>query len=111
VQRARCLTILGDQAGAAGVFQQAIAGLPPGFHRDRGVYLAREALAHSAAREPEQAAGVGMQAVAIAHDTQSGRAIDELARVGVDLAPWAAVPAVADFQDALASVLPAERTD
>ena len=110
VQRGRCLSALGDHAKAATVFQQAIRDLPPAFRRDRGVYLAREALAHAGAREPEQAAEVGMQAAAIAHDTQSGRVIDELARVGTGLAPWAALPAVADFQDALTSVLPTERT-
>ena len=110
VQRGRCLSALGEHAKAAAVFQQAIRELPPTFRRDRGVYLAREALAHAGAREPEQAAGVGMQAVAIAHDTQSGRVIDELARVGTGLVPWAALPAVADFQDALTSVLPTERT-
>jgi hypothetical protein len=88
----------------------AYIDVPPAFRRDRGVYLAREALAHAGAREPEQAAGVGMQAVAIAHDTQSGRVIDELARVGTGLAPWTTLPAVADFQDALTSVLPTERT-
>ena len=110
VQRGRCLSALGDHAKAAAVFQQAIRDLPPSFRRDRGVYLAREALAHAGAREPEQAAGAGMQAVAIAHDTQSGRVVDELARVGTALAPWAALPAVAGFQDALTSVLPTERT-
>jgi tetratricopeptide (TPR) repeat protein len=110
VQRGRCLSALGDHAKAATVFQQAIRDLPPAFRRDRGVYLAREALAHAGAREPEQAAAVGMQAVAIAHDTQSGRVIDELAQVGTGLAPWATLPAVADFQDALTSVLPTERT-
>ena len=110
VQRGRCLSALGDHAKAATVFQQAIRDLPPAFRRDRGVYLAREALAHAGAREPEQAAAAGMQAVAIAHDTQSGRVIDELAQVGTGLAPWATLPAVADFQDALTSVLPTERT-
>jgi tetratricopeptide (TPR) repeat protein len=110
VQRGRCLSALGDHAAAAAVFQQAIRDLPPAYRRDRGVYLAREALAHAEAREPEQAAGVGMEAVVIAHETQSGRVIDELARVGSGLAPWATLPAVADFQDALTSVLPTERT-
>ena len=110
VQRGRCLSALGDHAKAATVFQQAIRDLPPSFRRDRGVYLAREALAHAGAREPEQAAAVGMQAIAIAHDTQSGRVIDELAQVGTGLAPWATLPAVAGFQDALTSVLPTERT-
>ena len=110
VQRGQCLSALGEHAAAAAVFQQAIRDLPPTFRRDRGVYLAREAQAHAGAREPEQAAGVGMQAVAIAHETQSGRIIDELARVGTSLAPWATLPAVAGFQDALTSVLPTERT-
>ena len=110
VQRGRCLAALGDHAKAATVFQQAIQDLPPAFRRDRGVYLAREALAYAGAREPEQAATAGMQAVAIARDTQSGRVVDELARVGTGLAPWATLPAVADFQDALTSVLPTERT-
>jgi tetratricopeptide (TPR) repeat protein len=110
VQRGRCLSVLGDHAQAAAVFQQAIRDLPQSFRRDRGVYLAREALAHARARDPEQAADVGMQAVAIAHDTQSGRVIAELARVGADLAPWVALPAVGNFQDALTSVIPAERT-
>jgi tetratricopeptide (TPR) repeat protein len=110
VQRGRCLSALGDHARAAAVFQRAIRDLPPSFRRDRGVYLAREALAHTGAREPEQAAAVGMQALAIAEATQSGRVIDELARVGTGLAPWVALPAVAGFQDALTSVLPTERT-
>jgi len=33
-----------------------------------------------------------------------------LARVDSGLAPWAALPAVADFRDALTSVIPSERT-
>jgi len=92
------------------VFQQAIRELPSSFRRDRGVYLAREALAHTGARDPEQAADIGMQALVIARDTQSGRIVDELARVDSGLAPWAALPAVADSRDALTSVIPSERT-
>jgi transcriptional regulator with XRE-family HTH domain/tetratricopeptide (TPR) repeat protein len=40
VQRARCLSILGKHEHAAAAFQQAIRDLPPGYRRDRGVYLA-----------------------------------------------------------------------
>ena len=109
VQRGRCLSVLGEHQQAAAVFQRAIRELPQSFRRDRGVYLAREALAHARARVPEQAADVGMQALVIAHDTQSGRIIDELARVDSGLAPWATLPAVADFRDALTSVIPSER--
>jgi tetratricopeptide (TPR) repeat protein len=110
VQRGRCLSVLGEHEQAAVVFQQAIRELPPSFRRDRGVYLAREALAHAEARDPAQAADVGMQALVIAHDTQSGRIVDELARVDSRLTPWATLPAVADFRDAMTSVIPSERT-
>jgi tetratricopeptide (TPR) repeat protein len=110
VQRGRCLSALGEHDQAAAVFQQAIRDLPQSFRRDRGVYLARESLAHARARDPEQAADVGMKAIAIAHDTQSGRVINELAQVSAGLAPWAALPAVASFQDALTTVIPAQRT-
>lgn len=104
VQRARCLSSLGDHTAAAAIFQQAIAALPPSYRRDRGVYLAREALAHARARDPEQAADVGLRAVATARETQSGRIAAELAEVGAALAPWKTLPAVGSFHEALASV-------
>lgn len=100
-QQARCLTALGDHAAAAAVFQRGIRRLPTSYRRDRGVYIAREALAYSRAREPEQAAAAGMHAIVIAQDTRSGRIADELAHVGDSLAAWTSVPAVADFRDAL----------
>jgi tetratricopeptide (TPR) repeat protein len=110
VQHGRCLAILGEHDQAATVFRQAIRDLPVSYRRDRGVYLAREALAYAGARDPEQSAAVGMQAVAIAQDTQSGRIVGELALVGDRLTRWSNLRPVAEFQDALTSVLPTERT-
>ncbi len=37
VQRARCLTILGEAGRAVGLFQAAIDDLPASYRRDRGV--------------------------------------------------------------------------
>jgi tetratricopeptide (TPR) repeat protein len=108
VQRARCLTVLGEHEHAGAVFQQAIRDLPPGYRRDRGVYLAREAQAHAGAHDPEQAATAGLQALAIAEETGSGRIIHELARLDSGLTCWAKVPAVADFRESLTSVIPKE---
>jgi tetratricopeptide (TPR) repeat protein len=106
VQRGRCLAILGDHGQAVGVFQQAIRDLPAAYRRDRGVYLGREALAHAGNREPEQAAVVGMRALAIAQQTQSGRIVKELASLDRQLARWARVRAVAELREALAAVIP-----
>lgn len=108
VQQGRCLSALGSHERAVAVYQQAIRDLPQPFRRDRGVYLAREAQAYSGTREPEQAATIGMEALAIAGETGSGRIVNELALLDSDLARWARVPAVAAFRDALTTVIPQE---
>lgn len=78
VQRARSLTALGEYSAAIESFQLAISGLPRGYRRDRGVYLAREAVAHVGDGDVEQASAVGLQAVAIGSETRSARIIGEL---------------------------------
>jgi len=45
VQRAHSLAVLGDNAPAAEAFGKAIDSLPNGYHRDRGIYFVRKALA------------------------------------------------------------------
>ncbi|ARZ68731.1 hypothetical protein SMD11_3087 [Streptomyces albireticuli] len=106
VQRARSLSILGDHHAAAEGFRTAITALPAGYHRDHGVYLAREALAHAGSRDPEQAATTGLQALDIGNETGSARILSELARLETDLNRWRTVPSVREFHEALnASVL------
>jgi tetratricopeptide (TPR) repeat protein len=108
VQRGRCLSAMGDHGRAAAVFQQAMQDLPAPYRRDRGVYLAREAHAHAGAQDPDQAAAAGMQALAIAEETGSGRIINELAELDGALQHWSRVPAVSDFRSALTAVIPQE---
>lgn len=55
VQRARSLTLLGDYGAAVKSFQVAISTLPRGYRRDRGVYLAREGVAHAGNGDAKQA--------------------------------------------------------
>ncbi|MFJ6935930.1 helix-turn-helix domain-containing protein [Streptomyces sp. NPDC101132] len=101
VQRAHSLAALGDHRGAAEGFRDAIGRLPAGFHRDRGVYLGREAVSLARAGEAEQAAVVGIQALSIARDTGSDRISRELAQLDGVLDQWRTVPGVADFKAAL----------
>ena len=70
---AHSLGVLGGHAAAAAGFRAAIDRLRPGYHRDRGVYLARESVAYAGAGEPEHAAGLEMQALRIGTDTLSAR--------------------------------------
>ncbi|MFF0486796.1 helix-turn-helix domain-containing protein [Streptomyces sp. NPDC004435] len=98
VHRAQGLEVLGKHAEAAEVFTNAIKALPDGYHRDRGVYMARAAVAHAGAGAPDQAATVGLQALSIANDTGSGRIVRELARLDKALVPWQRQPEVAEFR-------------
>ncbi|CAM5540441.1 helix-turn-helix domain-containing protein [Streptomyces abikoensis] len=105
-QRARSLSALGKFDTAAAGFRTAIAALPSGYHRDHGVYLAREAVAHVGNRDAEQAATIGMQALTIGVETGSARILTELAQLDNNLRRWRTVPAVREFHDSLnASVL------
>ncbi|MEV5082133.1 helix-turn-helix transcriptional regulator [Streptomyces sp. NPDC056159] len=105
VHRAQGLEVLGKHAQAAEVFTDAIKALPEGYHRDRGVYLARAAVAHAGAGSPEEAAAVGLQALTVAKDTGSGRIMRELVRLDRSLVPWQRQPEVSAFRENLDAVL------
>ncbi|MFH9439510.1 helix-turn-helix domain-containing protein [Streptomyces rochei] len=105
VHRAQGLEVLGKHTEAADVFTAAIEALPEGYHRDRGVYMARAAVAHAGAGSPEQAAVVGLQALTVATDTGSGRIMRELVRLDKALVPWQRQPEVADFRENFDAVL------
>lgn len=101
VQRAYSMALLGDHQAAAEGFRQAIAQLPPGFNRDRGVYLAREAVAYAGACEADQAAKVGLQALSTGIETGSARISRELSHLDGALNQWPTVPSVTEFQEAM----------
>jgi transcriptional regulator with XRE-family HTH domain len=101
VQQARSLAILGDHRQAADGFRSAIDDLQPGYHRDRGVYLAREAVAHAGAGEFEHAAALGAEALGIGMETNSGRIVIELVGLNDALEPGSSGPEVARFREAL----------
>jgi hypothetical protein len=65
-------------------------------------------LASSLARsgQVEQACARGREAVDLAARTTSVRTVQRVAQVRVDLAPYAGLPAVAQFGDYLATHLP-----
>ncbi|WP_406396499.1 helix-turn-helix domain-containing protein [Streptomyces sp. NBC_00887] len=98
VHRAHGLEVLGKHAEAAEIFTNAIKSLPDGYHRDRGVYMARAAVAHAGAGAPDEASTVGLQALTVANDTGSGRIVRELARLDKALVPWQRQPEVAEFR-------------
>lgn len=105
IHRAQGLEALGRHDQAADGFAAAIRMMPDGYHRDRGVYMARQAVALAGARAPEQAATIGMNALMVAGDTGSGRITNELARLDKTLIPWQRAPEVEEFRAAFDSTL------
>lgn len=101
VQRARSLTLLGEYGAAVESFQKAISCLPCGYRRDRGVYLARESVAHLGNGDVEQASTVGFQALAIGAETGSARIIGELKYLDNALRKFSTNSSAADFCDAM----------
>jgi tetratricopeptide (TPR) repeat protein len=104
MEAADCWMTLGEPDKAVAIFQHGLAAWPADYQRDRGVHLARLAVAHAANREPDQACAIAQEALAIATLTGSGRATAELRRAAGRLARYD-LPAVAELREALA-VLP-----
>lgn len=104
-QRAYSLSVLGDHRAAAEGFMQAIGTLPPAYRRDRGVYLARAAVAQARSGEPELAAATASQAIPMAAESRSARILGELASLDSELSRSATVPEVIFFRAALDGIV------
>ena len=87
---------------AAELFNEALAGWPDPYRRERGLYLSRSALAHLACDQPDEAAVMGQEALTVADVTHSARTRQEVAALGQRLTPLRHRPAVANLLDALA---------
>lgn len=105
VHHARSMAALGDYHAAAERFGAAMKEHQPGYHRDRGVYLAREARAFAGASELDHAAGLGLQALAIGSETRSGRIFTELVALESALPRQRPPAAVAEYRTALNAVM------
>ncbi|MGH8905912.1 MAG: helix-turn-helix domain-containing protein [Egibacteraceae bacterium] len=103
IQRATCWLRLKRPQLAIDLFERQLAALPARYHRDRGVYLGRQGIAHAADRDPEQAVTVGYTALAIGRETGSARILAELHRLDASLTDWVDLPAVAQFHEAIAT--------
>jgi tetratricopeptide (TPR) repeat protein len=115
VHRAHSLAIVGDYVPAFEAYHHAISALPSNYHRDRGVYLVRKAVAHADAAASErgdvsenayEAASAGIQSLAIGAETNSVRIVTGLVTLTGKLKPWHAVPRVKEFREAMNDLRP-----
>lgn len=83
LQRAACWLMTAKQPERAiELYETTIPELPPVYRRDRGVALGRLAAAYAAADEPERAAQVAGEALAIARSAGSARTLNDVVAVG-----------------------------
>ncbi|MFE0022363.1 helix-turn-helix domain-containing protein [Amycolatopsis sp. NPDC059021] len=104
VARCRSLALLGEYRQAAEGFETAIAALPPGYHRDKGVYLSRAALAYAGSAEIERAAELGLRALDIGVDTNSARILTSLTQLETTLS-HSSTPVAKEFREAISGSL------
>ncbi|MFJ2751389.1 Twin-arginine translocation pathway signal [Streptomyces sp. NPDC087297] len=104
VQRATCYGRLGLAREAGLLWSQILDAVPSTARRDRGVYLARQATAAAAGREPDQALEIARSAAGIAVETRSVRLARELATLERAMRPWQDAVVGRDLAEILAPV-------
>jgi transcriptional regulator with XRE-family HTH domain len=104
MEGAACWTRLGRPDRAVTLLVSALDGWPDEDQRDRGIGVARLAIAHSLAGSVEEACSVGQEALAVVRAAPSARALTELERLRVRLAPWRRMPAVTELTDHIRSL-------
>jgi transcriptional regulator with XRE-family HTH domain len=103
-EAADCWMLLGQPRQAVAILEHGLSAWPAPYQRDRGLNLARLAVARAADREPEQACAVAQEAAAIISNTWSARAVAELRRLPALLAPWPDLAPVAELRETLAAL-------
>lgn len=100
-QMATCYRDVGRTEQAITIFQRKIDELPAGYDRDRGYRMAKLAVAYAHGHQVQDAANLGLQALALARQTGSARTENELQPLKNTLSPWRGHTDVANFIDAL----------
>jgi transcriptional regulator with XRE-family HTH domain len=103
-EAADCWMLLGQPHKAVAILEHGLAEWPAQYQRDRGLNLARLAVAHAADREPEQACAVAQEAAGIVSNTWSARATAELRRLPALLSAWPDLAPVVELRETLAAL-------
>jgi tetratricopeptide (TPR) repeat protein len=95
---------LGRADKAVPVYERGLQRWPEGLERDRGLCLSRLAVAQAELNEVDLAAASGRQAAAVVRLAPSARAVSQLRRLRLRLAPHRSRAEVAELESALTGV-------
>lgn len=102
LRQAACYTEAGKPTKASVIFAEVIANGALSL-RDAAFFRARRATALALSGEPDEAAAVGLEAVPVAKELNSGRTISVLADVVRSLDPWSTRPGPRALKEAVLS--------
>jgi tetratricopeptide (TPR) repeat protein len=105
MEAANCWSKLGRFDSAIATYERSLQAWPIPLRRDQGLCLARLATAYAGREDIEQACTTGRQAVDVVRSATSSRALNELQRVRVRLAPWRRHAEVSDLSDRIRGLI------
>ena len=105
MEAANCWSTLGRFDVAVATFEESLRAWPHDLRRDYGLCLARFSAANAGREDLERMCAAGRQAVEVVRSAPSSRALDELQRLRVRLAPWRRNAEVSDLGDRIRSLL------
>jgi transcriptional regulator with XRE-family HTH domain len=105
MEAANCWSRLGRFDAAVATYERSLPTWPISLRRDQGLCLARLTNAYAGRGDFERAAATGRQAVDVVRSATSSRALNELQRVRVRLAPLRRHAEVSDLSDRIRSLI------
>ena len=104
MEAARCWSQLGRFDAAIAAYERSLPGWPTALRRDQGLCLARLSNTHAGRGDIDQACETGRQAVEVVRSATSSRALNELQRLRVRLAPHRRHAEVSDVNERIRSL-------
>jgi tetratricopeptide (TPR) repeat protein len=104
MEAANCWRTLGQFDKAVAAYEESLESWPDELRRDQGLCLARLSVAHAGREDIRSACTQGRRAIDVVRAAPSGRALNELQHLRVQLAPWRRDAEVSDLSDRIRSL-------
>jgi tetratricopeptide (TPR) repeat protein len=105
MEAAACWSQLGKHDSAITVYETSLRSWPDEYRRDHGLCLTRLAGAYAGREDVARACTTGRQAIEVVRSATSGRALRELQRLRVRLAPWRRDAEVSDLSERIRALI------